>query len=129
MMGLSGLLVSSLQVVELTQALVRCRGGETMPLFQSSHDAAFLINGDQQGRGRDRLQGCDQRFQLGGGLDVAHCLLSGDIVIEENNTAHMASSDVLHDEMLFIHLQAAEPDHQHLSDLDIEVHRYYFLFR
>ncbi len=111
--------MSRLQVVELTQVLVRYRGRETVPLFQSSDDATFLIDGDQQRRGRDRLQGRDQRFHLGGGLDVAHCLLSGNIVIEENNTAQMALPDVLHDEMLVVHLQTAEPNHQHLSNLDI----------
>ena len=115
----SGLLVSRLQVVEPTQVLVRYRGRETVPLFQSSDDATFLIDGDQQRCGRGRLQGRNQCFHLGGGFDVAHCLLSGNIVIEENDAAHMALPDVLHDEMLVVHVQAAEPNHQHLSNFEI----------
>lgn len=97
-----------------------------MAFLETTHLAALLIDGDDQGRavaGRLRdggLQVGDEGMDLIRGDDVAVRLSAGTIDVEEDDTAQTAFADVADDAGGTGPVDASESDQQQLGDPRLE---------
>ncbi len=110
-------LLRCLNIVQGSEMLRRHGRREPELFLQTTYPAPLLIDRDKERNRSGTLQGGHQLFHLPGRFDIPDGGGRRDVVIEEDDAPDPPLSDIPNDGGPFIHLEASEPDHQHLPDL------------